>query len=245
MHDIDAHSTTGRLLRFFLNLIPKNYVARVRGGINKGARWVVGTSIHRCWLGSYEQEKQALLARLVKPGMVVWDVGANAGFYTLAFSKLAGENGHVFSFEPLGDNIQKLNKHIRLNGCSNISVVQAALSDSAGLCGFDFGISHQKGFLSKNQSGYLVPCLTADDFVKDRPEAVPSVLKIDIEGAESGMLNGAREMIKQHQPVLLLALHGQEQVARCHKILEEVGYRVEQRYPDHEADGEEILAVPA
>lgn len=155
------------------------------------------------------------------------------------------EKGHVYSFEPLGDNIQKLNKHIRLNACSNISVVQAALSDSPGLCGFDFGISHQKGFLSKNQSGYLVPTLTADQFVKERPEAAPAVLKIDIEGAESGMLNGAREMIRKYQPVLLLALHGQEQVAKCHQILDEVGYRVEEHYPDHEADGEEILAVPA
>ncbi|MDB6069556.1 MAG: methyltransferase FkbM family protein [Verrucomicrobiales bacterium] len=244
LHDVNAHSPSGRILRFFLNLIPKTHVAKVRGGINKGSRWVVGTSIHRCWLGSYELEKQQLLERLLKPGMVVWDVGANAGFYTLAMSKLVGAEGHVFSFEPLGDNIQKLNRHIRLNQLGNISVVQVALSDSVGLCGFDLGISHQKGFLSKNTSGYLVPCMTAYEFVKSKPEAVPSLLKIDIEGAESGMLEGAREMISKHRPILLLALHGPDQVLKCNALLQDLGYTVDQRVPDPDACGEEILAIP-
>ena len=224
--DIPTHLHLGKMVRGVLNLIPKSHVTKVRSGVNKGARWVVGTSIHRCWLGSYELDKQKLLNRLVKPGMTVWDVGANAGFYTLAFSKLVGPTGRVFAFEPLGDNIQKLNCHIRLNKLINTTVVQMALGDSSGLCGFDTGISHQKGFLSRDRSDYLVPCLTADDFLKIRPEALPALLKIDIEGAESGMLEGARAFLTEHRPALLLALHGQDQVERCYRILGEIGYFV-------------------
>lgn len=53
---------------------------RVRSGINKGRRWIVGSSIHGCWLGHYEIEKQSVIRRLVKPGMrmKLFDVGANA-----------------------------------------------------------------------------------------------------------------------------------------------------------------------
>lgn len=245
LNGVNAHSAAGKVMRFFLNQIPKSHVAKVRGGLNKGSRWVVGTSIHRCWLGSYEADKQALLMRLVKPGMVVWDVGANAGFYTLALSKLVGAAGRVYSFEPLGSNIRNLNRHVQLNALTNTTVVQCALGGRTGLCGFDTSISHQKGFLSTARKDYLVPCMMADDFLKAHPEAVPALLKIDVEGAESGMLEGARELLVEHHPILLLALHGEDQVKKCYEILARFGYTVANRVEDPEACGEEILALPA
>ena len=243
LNAVDTHSRTGRLLRFLLNRIPKSHVARVRGGVNKGRRWVVGTSIHRCWLGSYEADKQALLERLVKPGMVVWDVGANAGFYTLAMSRLTGETGHVYAFEPLASNLQNLQRHVHLNQLANTTVVQTALGGMNGLCGFDTGISHQKGFLSQAKTDYLVPCMTVDEFLRVRPEARPGLLKIDVEGAESGVLEGARQFLSEHHPILLLALHGPDQVKKCHQLLHEFGYSIAERSEDTAACGEEILAI--
>ncbi len=74
------------LLRAPLALIPKSAVVTVRSGINRGRKWIVGSNTHGCWLGHYERQKQELIGRLVKPGMTVFDVGANAGFYTLALS---------------------------------------------------------------------------------------------------------------------------------------------------------------
>lgn len=245
LNAVNAQSRTGRLLRFFLNRIPKSHVARVRGGVNKGSRWVVGTSIHRCWLGSYESDKQALMERLVKPGMVVWDVGANAGFYTLAMSRLTGKTGHVYAFEPLASNVENLHRHVQLNQLSNTTVVQSALGGMNGLCGFDTSISHQKGFLSQTKSDYLVPCMTVDEFLKDRPEARPALLKIDVEGAESGLLEGARQFLAEHKPILVLALHGQDQVKKCYAILGELGYSISERTEDAAACGEEILALPS
>jgi FkbM family methyltransferase len=245
LNELNAQSTKGKVLRFILNRIPKSHVARVRGGVNKGSQWVVGTSIHRCWLGSYESDKQAMMERMVKPGTVVWDVGANAGFYTLAMSRLVGEAGRVYSFEPLGSNIHNLNRHVQLNALKNTKVVQAALGGINGLCYFDTGLSHQRGFLTQQQTNYLVPVMTADDFLATRPEAVPALLKIDVEGAESAMLEGARKLLTEHHPILVLALHGPEQVKKCYQILDEFGYKVAERSEDIAACGEEILAVPA
>ncbi len=227
-----------------MNRIPKSHVAKVRGGVNKGRRWVVGTSFHRCWLGSYEVDKQMLLEWLVKPGMVVWDVGANAGFYTLALSRLTGPEGRGYAFEPLGAKAQNLSRHVHLNRLTNTTVVQCALGGANELCGFDTSISHQKGFLSEDRKDYLVPCFTADEFWRSRPEAGPALLKIDVEGAESRMLEGARQRLTEHCPIIVLALHGEDQVKRCYQILQDSGYAIVEDKEDADACGAEILTLP-
>lgn len=248
LNSVAADSPLGKMLRFLMNRIPKNHVTRIRSGINRGARWVVGSSIHRCWLGSYETEMQTRVKELIRPGMLIWDVGANAGFYTLAFSRLTGSTGAVYAFEPLGENVAKLRRHLEVNAAANTHIVQLALSDREGLIGFDTGDSHQKGFLSHRCDQYLVPASTADQFLTQRPDAVPDLVKIDIEGAEADMLEGARQLLLRHRPVVLLALHSPEQKFRCHAILRESGYAIEaiDGSGTHEptAGGWEILATP-
>lgn len=55
--------------------------------------WVVGSAPHGCWLGTYELEKQRTIMPFIKPGMTIFDIGAQAGFYTLLFSRLVGPSG--------------------------------------------------------------------------------------------------------------------------------------------------------
>ncbi len=90
-----------KVVRIPLRLIPSKMRIRIRTGANRGLIWIVGSSIHQCWLGIYEAEKQKALSREVKQGMVVWDIGANVGFYTLAFARAVGGKGCVIAFEPL------------------------------------------------------------------------------------------------------------------------------------------------
>src|SRR5437899_3136746 len=86
----------GRLLRLPLALVPRSATVCVLGGSLRGARWVVGSASHGCWLGWYEADKQRAFASLVKRGDVVFDIGAHVGFYTLLASRLCGPSGHVF-----------------------------------------------------------------------------------------------------------------------------------------------------
>lgn len=183
-----------------------------------------GSGNYAFWLGIYEADKQRLLEPLVSPGMVIWDVGANIGFYTLAFSALATAGGHVYAFEPLGSNFGRLLAHIRLNELGNVTAVQAALSDADGLVGFDTGPNALMGRLDANLRQYLLPTLTADGFVARYPQAVPALIKLDVEGAEGAVLEGARKLLSTAGPVLLLALHGPEAERRCRAILAEAGY---------------------
>jgi hypothetical protein len=87
---IHRGNLAGRLLRAPLELLPKGLTVRVLQGPARGMKWVVGSGTHGCWLGSYEYSKQRLLRRLIRPGDVVYDVGANVGFYTLLLLRELG-----------------------------------------------------------------------------------------------------------------------------------------------------------
>ncbi len=101
---ISNRTLVGRLLRLPLRLIPPQSQFRIRSGPAKGLKWIVGTSDHGTWLGTYEFEKQQRFAELLSPGDVVFDLGAHAGFYTILASKRVGSMGHVFAFEPFPRN---------------------------------------------------------------------------------------------------------------------------------------------
>lgn len=197
---------------------------RVRSGLNKGARWVAGSSIHGCWLGSYESEKQRLVSKLIRPGMVVWDVGANAGFYTLAFSRMVGTSGAVYAFEPSAENVCNLLRHVHLNSLGNVIVVQVALGASTEIVGFRRGPFNSMGSVSSQARSYLVPSLTVDDFLARNPGARPDLLKIDVEGAEADVLVGASEFLRKASPQIVLELHGTSQTQRCTAILTALDY---------------------
>ncbi len=221
---VSNESFLGKLVRLPLRLIPRGWVVTVKGGINKGASWIVGASTHGCWLGSYEADTQELVARLVRPGMTVWDLGANAGFYTLAFARLAGVSGRVYAFEPLAENVANLLAHIRLNEVGNATVIQAALGRTSGLSAFRTAESNSMGRVSREETGYLVPSISMDDFLESHPGARPDLIKIDVEGAESEVLAGGQRFLQQAAPEIVLATHGEQQGKACAEILTSFGY---------------------
>ncbi|MEX2399801.1 MAG: FkbM family methyltransferase [Rhodothermales bacterium] len=224
--DSDEKTVIGRLLRLPLRLIPKRRVLTIRGGINKGRRWIAGSSLHSCWLGTYEPDKQHLVAEIIRPGMVVWDVGANAGFYTVAFSHLAGDSGAVYAFEPFAENADNILRHMRLNRLQNTTLVQAAVGEHDGLVGFQTAELNAMGRISHDETNYLVPSLTVDAFIRQYPTSRPDVMKIDVEGAEEELLKGARTFLAETSPTIILALHGEEQSQRCYELLTSIGYSV-------------------
>ena len=210
-------------------------------------RWVVGSSIHGCWLGHYEIEKQAVIRRLVKPGMKVFDIGANAGFYTLAFARLVGDSGHVWAFEPLAENLQYLRRHVALNGLANVTVVQAAVSERAGVASFAPAESNSMGRLAED--GKLdVPTVSLDKFCVEIGIDCPDLIKLDIEGGESLALKGAGCVIAQCKATILLALHGREHERNCLAFLQTGRYVLQyldgEPVQDEPLRSDEIVALP-
>ncbi len=233
----------GRLVRAPLALIPHGTVVRVLQGRLRGKKWIVGSHVHGCWLGSYELEKQQQFSDTVKPGDVVFDVGANVGFYTLLSSVLAGESGKVVSFEPSPRNFGFLTRHVQINAMSNVTLYQAAVADEPGEAMFDFADSNAKSRLS-DAGTHKVRLVSLDDLFARGEVPRPNLIKIDVEGAEARVLRGARALLGSGPlPTIFLATHGPEVHRECLGLLREAGYRVRSADARSVEDTDELIAT--
>ena len=220
---INHRSLAGRILRLPTRALPAGTVMSIRRGPARGMKWISGSAIHGCWLGTYELDKQAALQRFVQPGMTVYDIGAQAGFYTLFFSRLVGDRGRVFAFEPCPYEARFLLDHVRMNKLTNVRVIQAAVSEHAGLVGMtiDRGMT-QNRIINGAETALMVPALSLDSL--DLP--APDLIKMDVEGAESAVLSGAQRTLQKAHPVVFVALHSDEQREACATLLGQAGYAI-------------------
>lgn len=223
---IPRSTLIGRALRWPFGLLPRDLEVRILQGRLRGKRWIVGSGVNGYWLGSYEWDKRATFERVVRPGNVVFDVGANVGFYTLLASELVGPAGRVFAFEPLPRNAGYLGAHLSLNHAANATMVQAAVWHRSGKVRFDFGVDHSQGRATES-SGIEVDAVTLDDFVGRNSLPPPNVIKIDIEGGEFDALRGATKVLTRGRPVILLATHGESVHRDCCNLLTDLGYELE------------------
>ena len=240
---ISNETLIGKLLRSPLRLIPRSAVVPILQGPLRGKKWIAGSSTNGCWLGSYEFEKQNALRRELKPGSVVYDIGANVGFYSLLASAIVGETGHVYSFEPSSVNLQDLKKHIRLNGVKNCTIIEAAVSSVDGQASFDSSGHRSMGHLAES-GGVAVRTVTLDRLFQAGELRPPNVLKIDIEGAERDCLLGAAGVIQKFRPVIFLATHGNDAHSSCIEFLRKMGYSLAPLFEQPIESADELIARP-
>jgi FkbM family methyltransferase len=216
-------STTavGRLLRLPLKIVPRETPVRILGGPLRGWRWIPASAPHGCWLGTFERAEQDAFARIVRPGDVIYDLGAHAGFYTLLAAKLTGATGAVVAFEPVPRNLGYLRRNLALNHCENVTVVAAAVADRSGTARFEEGPLNTVGALSQG-GGDEVAVVSLDEY----PGPAPRVIKMDVEGAEAAVLRGARRVLREARPIVLLSTHSTALREECVALLREAAYGV-------------------
>jgi len=218
----------GKLLRLPLALLPRDSVVPILAGPLRGKKWVVGSSVHGCWFGSYESQKQRFVAEALRPGQVVYDVGANVGLYSLLASGAVGPNGSVFAFEPVTENVFYLERHLALNGISNCTIVRAAACAQDGTRQFDILDDRSRGRLSADGTE-SVPTIRLDSFHEaDRERRRPHFVKIDVEGGEAEVLEGAVALLKENSLIVSVATHSSELDVYCNRLLTSLGYSVRQ-----------------
>jgi FkbM family methyltransferase len=231
-------SFLGRLIRLPLRLVPSDRVIRIMSGPLRGWRWITGSAPHGCWIGTYERDSQRAFVENIRDGDVVYDIGANAGFFTLLASKLAGRGGTVYAFEPLPRNIGYLQRHVSLNDCANVRIVPRAAAAKSGTMRFTIAHNPSQGGLS-DKGELEVGTQTLDDFVAAGSK--PSdFMKIDVEGAESDVLAGASALLRDAHPAILLSTHGWQQHECCSEMLKALGYSLT-LLRDGAADGNYML----
>ncbi len=222
---IPPTSLTGRLLRAPLRLVPPGLHMRVLQGPLRGQRWIVGSATHGCWLGTYEKEKQEFVARLLRPGQVMFDVGANVGLYALLASRCVGLKGKVIAFEPLPGNLDYLRRHLALNRVGNVDILAAAVGRAPGRASFLAAGSRSMGRLDGGGS-LEVDVVSLDSLLASGRLPPPDVIKMDIEGGEVDALLGAEAILREHRPTIVLATHGWEKHQECLRLLRSFDFDV-------------------
>jgi FkbM family methyltransferase len=169
------------------------------------SKWLDRQIVER---GIFEEDSVQWVKRLIKPGMVVLDVGANFGYYTILLSKLVGELGQVHAFEPTKVFRTRLADHIKRNQCKNVSVVDFGLSDQSSratiLCGEDSATMHWVDDGKQAQSTEEIRLEKLDEYVAAQKFASVDFIKVDIDGHECRFLSGAAQTIERFRPVMLM-----------------------------------------
>lgn len=223
------------------------------------------------FFGNYDERHElSMLQKLLSPGEVFWDVGANIGFYTLAASTLVGQEGLVVAFEPGPHSWRALMANIDLNQRPNIIPFKMAVAADYGWVTLfsqpDIADGGASLILRPDPSCRpdLCPAINLDSFLQDFGLAPPTFLKVDVEGAEALVLAGSRRLLANPAPPLLLLEMNDPQTVS--EFLQDLGYVGAQLYrrkwylcenpvmaksrnmlwfhPDHEGHRQRVAKIP-
>jgi FkbM family methyltransferase len=209
---------------------------RIRRGPLAGMTWVHHRDF-QFWmpLGQYEPETAAWLTATIEPGDVVFDIGANAGYFSLVASRAAGAGGRVIAFEPVPTNAEWILRQVRVNGLGNVELAEVALSDKPGKVHFVVETTNANSHLADVKIRHAsqrplerieVQATTLDEYVRSSGLR-PDVLKVDVEGAELLVIEGGAEALRSCRPTCIISTHGPELKRDCRRRMQELGYVVE------------------
>jgi len=174
-------------------------------------------------LDQYEPHVLNWLDTLIHPGDCVLDIGANVGLVSLLMAKRTGRSGAVFAFEPSPPNLRLLAYHQRKNRLRHLHIEPSAVSDRHGET-ISFYLLNEGDNLSNSLvfSGETLPNMDADLYSARKEITVPTVsmdafcsagglkpslIKVDVEGAELLVLRGASRILLEARPNVVLAVH--------------------------------------
>lgn len=161
----------------------------------------IGAKIY--YTGDYEPELKKIFKSNINVGDTVLDIGANIGFHSMYFAELVGKNGRVIAFEPVPYNFESLKFNLKLNNFPQIEINNIALSNK----NEELNITTEKesnnpgSFNLFNLGGETtIKCFIGDEIIKLNKV---DLIKIDVEGYESFVLDGLLKIIKIHRPKIV------------------------------------------
>jgi FkbM family methyltransferase len=158
----------------------------------------------------FDNRSCRILKRLVKPGDVIIDAGANVGYFSLLCAKWLRGTGMVHSFEPFPGTAGRFKRNLELNPklCPLVHLHHLALSDFTGTMGMTVPDTGNQGcnFLSAG-GATNVEVTTLDMFCEQERLTRLDLIKADVEGSEVALLRGAEESIRRYRPVLMIEVN--------------------------------------
>jgi FkbM family methyltransferase len=223
------------LRRLVRGAIPPNthFWFRISGGLGRGMWALLDPRFETVYAdGEYEAPLQRALSSHLRPGSVFYDVGAHIGIVSMFGARLVGKNGCVFAFEADADNAGRIKENLRRNEFDQVTVVPKAAWSSTGRLRFGRASAQS----SRNQGAVAtdsaagentveVEAISLDEFAKEHPS--PTLIKIDVEGAEADVLRGSEQVVEQAKPVVICEVHHAKAVEDVTQWLQARGYAFE------------------
>lgn len=221
----NAHGLRRRAARFVRSSLRRKYITlalRTRRIVREmpiplrlpfGAWWLAegGALDHELMYNQFEEGELDFVRRMLKPGMTVVDIGAHHGLYTLLAAKCVGGRGRVLAFEPSPRERLRLKKHLRINRCRNVLVDERAVADKGGEAQLhvvaeyrDWGNSLRPPSVPEPVHSVRINTCRLDDALTEKGIASVDFIKLDAEGAELAVLQGAHRLLHgAPRPVIL------------------------------------------
>lgn len=171
----------------------------IAGGVDA---WTILNQLRE---GTFEPFERKLFVEALAPGMVVLDIGANVGFYTLLAARAVGDTGAVYAFEPHPRTCASLRANVERNGFENVEVIEAAVSERPTTLQLYMSetATHSglhRTMADRDPTAVDVPAMAIDDLELPRVD----LIKMDIEGEEPAALRGLSRTLDRSPRVAIL-----------------------------------------
>jgi FkbM family methyltransferase len=218
-------------------------VRRIAGGKGAGLRIIPLEGDREIALGAYETPVQVALLDNVAAGGVVYDIGANVGFFSLLAARRVGPQGRVYAFEPVARNAAAIERSARLNGFEALEVFAKAAGAASGIAELNLArhiggaVLASVGVPPDRRGSVSVEVVAIDDLIREGSLRSPSLVKIDVEGAELEVIRGMKATLQAHRPVVICELDDATEAGLERKIdellalLAGLEYRLERLTP--------------
>ncbi len=233
---------------------------KILSGIAAGLRLYASKHDHGYDLGTSELPVQKALREYLRGGDIFYDIGANIGFFSIIGALLVLPEGHVYAFEPVPQNALRIQMNAQLNDFHHVSVIEKAVADSS-RDGELILADHPAGAVLASAGAppdathaIAIQLVAIDDLVMKNKLQPPTVVKIDVEGAEIEVLLGMSATIKKFSPVIIYEIDDgeiqkfEEKNRRCEEFLTARGYKIqllEESYPGAKWRVSHTVATPA
>jgi FkbM family methyltransferase len=207
-------SPTQLIKRFVRSLLPSQ--GKIRKGAGAGLMFDSRGGNWRYIFGPIEPYEEDVLLKLLKPGCVFYDVGANIGYYAIVAARIVGDAGKVYAFEPFTSTANTIRSNIKLNNLKNIEVHEKAAGATTGKVCINLAEISERNAISltaasdskaTSPSGDMVDVVALDHFLQTPGVRPPNVIMIDVEGAEIDVFKGLKETLAAHRPAIICEVH--------------------------------------
>jgi FkbM family methyltransferase len=204
----------------------------------RGLSWSLNPADHAhaglFWMGHKYQWEMHHLRRLLSPGCVVLDIGANYGYCAITLAAALNKQCHFLAIEPEPENFARLKQHVEWNGLQNvIACHELAVSDALGKAAMEKSSGNSgHAHIVAEAADRNVSVTTLDAFVEaQKLERLDAVL-LDVEGYEDRALRGAAKTLDRFRPLIIVELwqpamqQQNSSVEAAAKVLDDCGYRL-------------------